>query len=78
LIKTHFVNTIKDYYRDLKNIGTVNLVGITLEDYPIQKEMIDIKAQAKELKDKEELINKEELAPESIKENKKNSKRKMK
>ena len=49
LIKKHFVNTIKDYYKDLKNIETVKLVGTTLEEYPVQKALIE----QKELLEKE-------------------------
>lgn len=66
LIKTHFVNTIKDYYKDLKNIATVNLVGTTLEEYPTHKAIIEkqeeenlkLEELKKEEKTKEDKVNK--------------------
>ena len=58
LIKEHFVSTQKDYYKDLKKISTVNLVGTTLEEYPTHKAIIEEQERKrKELVELEELNN---------------------
>tara|TARA_Y100000588_G_scaffold176632_1_gene190636 strand:- start:3116 stop:4480 length:1365 start_codon:yes stop_codon:yes gene_type:complete len=67
LIKTHFVNTIKDYYRDLKNISTVNLVGTTLEEYPTHKAIIEEKERQEAEKQKLEELNNNKLKEEKTK-----------
>ena len=66
LIKTHFINKIKDYYRDLKNISTVNLVGTTLEEYPTHKILIEEKE--KEEIEKQKIEELKELNNEKLKE----------
>lgn len=57
LIKEHFVNSKKDYYKDLKKLSTVNLVGTTLDEYPTHKVIIEEQEKQIEIKEIEKLNN---------------------